>query len=95
MQMINFELVYKLRRFNTNSLQNITVQLKNEAEKQANKIHEEYRTAIAKAINTDDFEVSNVCCMAEGISSHVYFPAKPENIGKRKCIFCDCDDFPD
>lgn len=95
MNSINFELVYKLRRYNTNSLQNITVQLKNDAIDKANQIHEEYRKAIAKAINTEDFEVSNVCCMADGISSHVYRPAKPENIGKRKCIFCDCDDFPD
>lgn len=90
----NYELIYKLRKFNTTSLQNIEIELKNKAIDEARKIHKQYTDAIEDELGTDNFEVSSVACMADGIMSHVYTPADvPSGLGKKRCIYCGCDDF--
>ena len=43
--------------------------------------------------NRDERNVS--CCMADGISRHVYMPNVTPGVGKRHCVFCGLDDFDD
>lgn len=96
MSQIDYELVYKLRRFRTNSLQNLIIRYENKARDEAVKEFDKYANAIKAAIGTDDFEVTNVACLADGIVGHVYTPGSgPKGAGKRKCIYCGCDDFDD
>ena len=92
---INFEMVYKLRPAQTASLNNLKVRYRNEAEARAQKDFDKYTAAITKALGHDDFEVTNICCIADGIMNHVYSPTNgvPTGLGKRKCIYCQCDDF--
>lgn len=93
---INYRLVYKLRHYNTDSLKNLQVQYRNEADKKAAIEHQKYLDAIERLIGHPNFEVTNITCMADGIRGHVY--AHPtgsqvvHGLGKRVCIFCNCDD---
>lgn len=93
---INFELVYKMRVYNTGSYSNILVGERNKAEAEAKRIHKEYTDALAKELGHNNFDVTHESCLAEGIMHHVYAPSDvPHNIGKRKCVYCGCSDFSD
>ena len=97
----NYKLIYEVRKlgFNTNSLSNIQVGLRNEAYKKALDTHEQYMSFLRKKIGHANFEVTNVACLADGIAGHVYAADDPHEprrgLGKRHCVFCGCDDFND
>lgn len=94
---INHELVYKTRKTGlpTDSLSNLQIQASNEARRKAGQRHESYLNFLRRELGTDDFEVTNEVCMAEGIIGHVYVGGGPKGLGKRKCCFCGCGDFND
>lgn len=98
---INYELVYKLRKFNTDSLSNIQSRLRSKADEEAAKIHKQYTDALRQLLGHEHFEISHYSCLADQIAVHVFVSDNPENptpikgIGKRVCIYCGCDDFDD
>ena len=98
----NYELIYKMRKLNTNSLSNIRVALRNQADVEASRIHGLYLEALIKELGHANFEVSDVSCIADGIMNHVYVCTKegdtdihlvPRGSGRRICVYCGCDDF--
>lgn len=98
----NYELIYKMREFNTNNLQNIQVNLRNKADKEAAEIHKKYANALTRELGHSDFIVDTTSCIAKGIANHVYvrkdasigsFASTPKGVGKLVCIYCGCDDF--
>ena len=92
---IDHEAVYALRDLQTDCLSNLQVQYRNQADERAQKDFEVFESAIAKHIGTNDFLVTNSCCIAKGILHHVYTPIAgvAGGVGQRKCIFCGLDDF--
>lgn len=96
---LNYELIYKVRKagVRTDALSNLVTQYQNDARRKAEKEHAEYRKLIEGLTGRDDFEVTNIVCMAEGIAGHVYSPnaGVPKGVGKRVCLFCGLDDFDD
>jgi hypothetical protein len=93
---IDYKLVYevRMRGFNTNEKRNLQIQYENKARAEADKVHQKYLDFLTNALGTDDFEVTNEMCMADGIIGHVFTPGSGEKgLGRRKCVFCGCDDF--
>lgn len=94
----NYKLIYEVRKrgLQAGSLDNLRIQYENAARAKADAEHGEMRSAIAELFGSDDLEFTNICCLADGIEGHVYHPASArKGLGKRKCIFCGCDDFDD
>lgn len=97
---MNYELIYKVRKnnFKTDSRSNLRAQFENTARAEANKLHEQYLAFLQKEIGHNRFEVTNISCMSDGITGHVYVWDKEpiiRGLGKGKCLFCGCDDFDD
>jgi len=92
---LNYELIYKTREgnFPTDSRRNLQIGYENAARAQADKLHDEYLDFLKRELKTDQFEVSDVACMADGILSHVYVGNQTsKGIGDRRCCFCGCID---
>lgn len=94
---INYELVYRMRKYETSSLQNLVARYQNKARQEAEAVHEKYLRALQASLGHDRIDVTNALCMADGISGHVYTwdegTSPATGIGKRWCVFCGCDDF--
>lgn len=92
---MNYELIYKVRKGNykTDCLSNLEVGYCNKARAEAKATHEKYRAFLIRELKTEDFEVTNVACMADGVAGHVYIGGTSRGHGKRNCAFCGCDDF--
>lgn len=98
MDKLNYELIYKVRKnnFRTDSKSNLRIQFENKAREEADKLHQAYFDFLKKELKTDQLEVTNIMCLADGIIGHVYKgDLTHKGFGKRKCIFCGCDDFDD
>jgi hypothetical protein len=93
MMPINFELVYKAR-----AAQEAIHMTRRKAEKAKQEVVDVEKAFLDRCskisgVPTSELQVGPDCCIAEGISLHVYHMkvrgrwGSPEN----KCIFCGCD----
>lgn len=101
----NYKLIYEVREafqpWETSCLSNLEITAANKARDEAKGVHQRYVDFLTKKLGHDDFEVTNEVCLTDGIIGHVYTPkggdgplsCPPRGLGKRKCIFCGCDDF--
>lgn len=95
----NYKLIYDLRHqgLKVESLANLQVQFRNEADAKAREEFKKLTDFLEKHLGHDRFEVTNICCMADGVLSHVYTwdekTKPPADVGKKRCVFCGCDDF--
>ena len=94
---MNYELIYKVRKSGhpTDSHSNLRVQFENVARDKADAAHKGYLDFLTAELGHSDFEVTNVYCNADGVLGHVYAGSDIKGVGKRKCVFCGCDDFND
>lgn len=92
----NYKLIYELRGYNTGSLANVQAQQRYKADLEADKIHKLYVKALAEALGHENYEISDLACMADGIQNHVYAAPDGSKVeagrGLRVCVFCGCDD---
>lgn len=100
MSNINYELVYKCSSLNIDTLANRKAGYRAKADRMAEEEHVDVINSLILAIGHPNFEITNIACMAKGISHHVY--ARPDGAemnvadkgsGKHVCVFCGCDDF--
>lgn len=97
---MDYKLIYEVKKANLNTQckSNLRIQYENKAREEADKIHQQYLDFLNVKLGHNRIEVTNTACMANGIISHVYTwdegITKPKDgLGKKKCIFCGCDDF--